>query len=130
MTPLNHPTESDTAAPGAAALERFAKPHPIDDVTLVFPAGVGSLMPLYSEVPDEFTSQRNPWVKWQRQWFYSGLKSMPTPKDGINVRAAMRHLSAIQGSYEPKHEHKEAAVAYLAAQWFKDDGSPPAASGN
>lgn len=31
---------------------------------------------------------------------------------------AFRHLAACQGSFEPKHEHKQAAVAWLASLWF------------
>lgn len=66
------------------------------------------------------------WIEFQRQWFYEGLPADTTMdlKDGIDGNAAFRHLSAIQGSFEPKHEHKEAAVAYLASLWFK---APPAA---
>jgi hypothetical protein len=38
----------------------------------------------------------------------------------VDGELAIRHLQVIQASFEPKHEHKEAAVAYLASLWFTD----------
>jgi hypothetical protein len=88
-------------------------PQEVSDALLAFPGSVG---PLMKDCPSEF---RHPyWSKWQRTWFFEGLKEYPAPKDGVDLRKAMRHLTAIQRSFEPKHEHKEAAVAFLASQWF------------
>lgn len=105
----------------------FSKPTAVDDLTLAFPAGVMGLMPAYADIPDEFKRSRGQWQDWQGQWFFRGLQSYPEPKDGIDVKQAMRHLAAIQGSYEPKHEHKEAGVAYLASLWFKSPNGAPIA---
>lgn len=85
---------------------------------LAFPAGISKLIPAYDDIPREFKTGTNPWVKFQRQWFYGGLQKMPKPKPGVDIQKAMRHLMAIQGRFEPKHEHKEAAVAFLASQWL------------
>ena len=41
----------------------------------------------------------------------SGLRERDA--DGIDAKKAMRHLATIQRSWSPKHEHKEAAVAFL-----------------
>jgi len=62
----------------------------------------------------------NPYVKFQTTWFFKGLTSedMPTAREGIDLNEAMLHLSAIQRSFEPQHEHKQAAVAYLASLWL------------
>jgi len=96
-------------------------PQEIDIATRTFPAGVAGLMPPYDEIPKEFKRNRNKWVQFQVDWFFRGLKSYKvTPKDGIDARKAMMHLGTIQGSWEPAHEHKEAAVAYLASLWFED----------
>ena len=77
-------------------------------------------MPKMDDIPDEFKRfGGTPWNRWQEQWFYRGLKEIPESKDGVDQEKAMRHLAAVQGSYEHKHEHKEAAVAYLASLWFK-----------
>ena len=78
------------------------------------------MMPTYAEIPAEFKGSSGKWVDWQQEWFYSGLKGLPVAKEGINLDAAMRHLAVIQGSWAPKHEHKQAAVAYLASLWFSE----------
>jgi hypothetical protein len=52
--------------------------------------------------------------------FFLGLKDVKLiPKEGIDPDAAWRHVSTIIGSWEPKHEHKEAAAAWLLARWFE-----------
>jgi len=81
-------------------------------------------MPPHKDIPREFNSDRNEWTLWQRKWFFEGLDVTPEPKDGIDAKKAMRHLATIQRSWMPKHEHKEAAVAFLASLWFR---SPNAA---
>jgi hypothetical protein len=101
--------------------DRWAQPAPIDDVTLAFPASVTALMPPYSELPKELPRK---WVGFQRDWFYKGLKVTGLrAKPGVDLTMALRHLGAIQRSFEPKHEHKEAAVAYLASRWLEDSST-------
>ncbi len=97
-------------------------PQDVDDVTLAFPADVRDLMPGYEDIPKEFKNfSKNKWVKFQQDWFFAGLGKVEfDPKEGIDPKKAWRHLQAIQGSCQPKHEHKEAAVAYLASLWFDD----------
>lgn len=83
------------------------------------------LLPPMDAIPEEFRRHRSSWVDWQSDWFFNGLKRYPIPKPGIDVDKAMGHLSAIQSSWEPKHEHKKAGVAYLASLWFASpDGEP------
>lgn len=98
------------------------KPAEIDKATMMFPAHVADLMPKREDIPAEF--KRHNGTKWNRfaaDWFFSGIKSTGLiAKEGINKEQALMHLSAIQRSFEPKHEHKEAAVAYLASLWFDD----------
>jgi hypothetical protein len=77
-------------------------------------------MPGMGEIPKEFKDSWNPWVKWQNQWFFDGLPEFPKAKEGIDSAAAKRHLAFIQGSWDTSHEHKEAAVAYLASLWLLD----------
>jgi hypothetical protein len=97
----------------------FEQPQKISDADAAFPAKVKHLMPKYEEIPEEFKNIYGEWGAWQAKWFYNGLERMPIPKPGIDINKAMRHLTAIQRSYEPKHEHKQAAVAYLASKWFE-----------
>ena len=42
------------------------------------------------------------------------------PKEGVDTKKALRHVKAVLGSWEPKHEHKEAGVAFLLNEWFDD----------
>lgn len=95
------------------------KPQEIPDALVAFPADVMELMPAMDDIPFEFKRYSNPWCKWQSEWFFSGLESFPKAKAGINQNTALRHLSAIQGSFQPQHEHKSAAVAYLASLWLE-----------
>ena len=106
------------------------EPQEIDDLMLVFPAGTSHLLPPVEVIPEEFdtfnfvrTATKGPdlWLRFQNTWFNEGLGSNTEliPKKGIDPEKAMRHLGAIQGSFEPKHEYKAAAVAYLASLWFE-----------
>ena len=101
----------------------FTKPYDIDVMTAIFPATVSHLMPAYEDIPDEFKDMNNHqgFLKFVDKWFFEGLKpeEVPDGKVGIERHKAIRHLAAIQRSYEPKHEHKRAAVAYLASLWFE-----------
>lgn len=107
-----------SSAPGCSG---FEFPHEIQPSHSL---NVSGLMPPHKDIPREFNSDRNEWTLWQRKWFFEGLDGTPEPKAGIDADKAMRHLATIQRSWSPKHEHKEAAVAFLASLWFR---SPNAA---
>lgn len=98
------------------------QPAEIDDATVAFPAMVGDLMPSQEDIPEEFKQFLG--TKWNQvfsDWFYFGLKGAKwQSKEGINQDKALRHIGAVMGSYEPKHEYKEAAAAYLMSLWFED----------
>lgn len=101
-------------------VNKWAQPQQVKDAMVAFPANVTRLMPTEQEIPKEFTRSGNTWVDFQQQWFFKGLRGAAfTMKPGVDQKAALRHLSTIQGSFEPRHEHKEAAVAYLASLWFE-----------
>ena len=105
--------------PAAPKRADFDKPHEVGDVDCAFPARALELMPEYSAIPAEFKNDSNPWAQWQSDWFFGGLKKMPEPKSDIDLNSAIRHLHVIQGSFASKHEHKQAAVAFLASRWFE-----------
>lgn len=94
----------------------------VTDVEMIFGARIVHLMPAQKDIPAEFKKAGA--TKWERladRWFARGLKGVELyPKDGIDLAKALRHLSTIMNSYEPQHEHKIAAVAYLMSQWFED----------
>jgi hypothetical protein len=100
----------------------FNYPTEVDDVTLAFPAQIRHLKPTWEEIPAEFKRHDGtPWNTLFNKWFYSGLDATSLQeKPGIAKGTALRHVRAIAGSYEPKHEHKEAAVAYLMSLWFEE----------
>ena len=114
------------AAASEAAEHAWDKPIEVDDVTLAFPADVmNTLMPPHDECEAALDAMPDRGEKWrdvQRTWFFNGLNTKTTfmLRDGIDGKLMMRHLGAIQGSFEPKHEHKEAAVAYLLSLWCED----------
>jgi len=94
-------------------------PVDVDDVTLAFPASiVEKYMPAMKDIPAHIDRK---WEDLISTWFFEGVSELKlTPKPGIDERKALRHIKAILGSFEPKHEHKEAAAAYLMSLWFDD----------
>lgn len=99
-------------------------PIPVTPLDRAFGKTEGILPPM-SEIPSEFKSQNNAWVKWQQQWFFEGLQRWPVPRDGVDLKTAMANLGCVQASFDPKHEHKEAGVAYLASLWFSSPNGEP-----
>ncbi len=96
-------------------------PQEVDDLLMAFPAGIMHLMPKMEDIPDEFKHGHTKWNKFFSDMFFSGLDSMEFGrKEGIDPELAWRHIQCITGSFEPKHQHKEAAVAYLLSLWFED----------
>ena len=97
------------------------KPMKVDDLDMAFGGGskLKTLMPAYSTLPEEFRRERDPYSPLVNRWFALGLpKDRLKPKEGIDANEAFRHMKTIMGSFEPKHEHKIAGVAYLMSQWF------------
>jgi len=95
----------------------------IDRVNAVFPTSVKGMMPDYKDIPEEFTDHNNrgKWGKLVTQMFFVGLKKLELkPRPGVDKDKALRHIRYILGSWEPKHEHKEAGAAFLFNEWFED----------
>ncbi len=101
-------------------MNKFDKPTKLDDIDVAFPAAIKHLMPNQEDIPDDFKRfNGNEFVKLSDEWFFEGLDSKKLiAKDGIDKNEALRHLKCIQGSFEPKHEHKSSSVAYLMSLWF------------
>lgn len=93
-------------------------PTALDDLDVAFGGKAMQILPPYNAIPDEFKRGDNPWAKWAGDWFFEGLERYPVANEGIDLHLAMRNLGAAQRSFEPKHEHKQAGVAYLASLWF------------
>jgi hypothetical protein len=96
-------------------------PQDIDDNFLNFK--VSHIMPLYKDIPAEFKDWNNQtkWNKFFNICFFVGADNIKyIPNKGIDTEKALKQIRVIMSSWEPKHEHKEAAVAYLLSLWFKD----------
>ena len=98
-------------------------PVEVDDVSIAFGGG-GDLQKMMPKVPANYPD-RQKWERFQSDWFYSGLKGTEglIPREGVDKNKAVRHLKTIQGSFEPSHEDKVAAVAYLASLWFMPEST-------
>lgn len=98
--------------------------HPVDvtDVELAFGGkSMEKLLPKWSDIPEEFKNRTTKWNKLFRLIFFKGeAPGTIASVEGIDPHKAGRHLRAIMKSWEPKHEHKEAGVAYLMSLWFAD----------
>ena len=95
-------------------------PQPVTDLDMAFGGNIDKLLPSYNTLPKDFIRGYSPWCQVVSQWFYKGLDAKSLmPKDDIDKTAAFRHLKAVMGSWEPKHEHKIAGVAYLMSLWFE-----------
>ena len=99
----------------------WSQPHDLDELERVFGANALDFMPTREEIPEDFWRRRTEWNRIQSAWFFNGLPDTVefVPKSGVDTKTALRHLGAVQGSWAPKHEHKEAAVAWLMSLWFK-----------
>jgi len=97
----------------------YDQPTPVSDLQMAFPGSLGDLLPPEQQIPSEFWDGQTPWNQLTSRWFFHGLKGTFVPKPGIDLELALRHIKTILGSFEPQHEHKEAAVAYLMSLWFE-----------
>lgn len=86
-------------------------------------------MPKYDTLPADFKRHNgNAYCNAISHWFFSGGKFEHNvltidgtdfhPKAGVDARKALRAIKAVLGSFEPKHEHKEAACAFMLSEWF------------
>lgn len=98
----------------------FEKPQEVSDVELASLTKTDKYLPPYQDIPEEFNLSHNAWNEIVSIWFFMGLDpSILTAKPGINKQKALRHLTCCMRSWEPKHEHKIAGVAYLMSLWFE-----------
>ena len=91
----------------------------IQDVDIAF--GTTKALPKFKDIPREFTRDGNKWKDAASSLFFKGgRKSQFKVKDGVDADKAFRAIQAHLASWEPKHEHKEAGVAYMLSEWFDD----------
>jgi hypothetical protein len=87
-------------------------------------------MPRYDTLPAEFKRHNgNAYCEAVSKWFFSGAKGLPNgieidgvkfvAKPGVEAGRALAAIKAVLTSFEPKHEHKEAACAFMLSEWFE-----------
>ena len=98
---------------------------PVPDTKTVDVAfGNISWLPKWNDIPEEFKDRncRTPENDLVSTWFFKGLTENDVerlrPRDGVDKEKALAACSACLCSWAPKHEHKEAGVAYLIREWF------------
>lgn len=86
-------------------------------------------MPKYDTLPADFKRHNgNEYCKAVSAWFFRGAQAAPhgieidgvvfKAKPGVSAGKALAAIKAVLGSFEPKHEHKEAACAFMLSEWF------------
>ena len=91
----------------------------VTDVDVAFPARPP--LPAWDDIPKDFWRHGNEWAEIVSRMFFEGGSLADfgiTPKAGVDLKAAMRAIRVCLGSFEPKHEHKTAGVAYMLSEWF------------
>ena len=98
----------------------------VDDLTLAFPSRiVGTLLPLWDDISDKYKDERHPLQEIASRWFFEGAHEYVfTPREGVDANKALRMIAACMGSYEPKHQHKMAGIAYMLDEFFENVGVP------
>ncbi len=105
----------------------LAIPEKIDRLDIMF--GNIKHMPRYDDIPTEFKRfHGNPYVDAVSIWFFKGAKGAKngieidgkvfTAKPGVDPKRALAAIKSVLCSFEPKHEHKGAACAFMLSEWF------------
>lgn len=101
-------------------------PRPVEDVMLAFPARViGSYLPPLDVIPDDFRERRGDAVQWHRVadllFADQPITDAPPFVTSHDPDLITRHATVCLRSFEPKHEHKIAGVAWLLSLWFDQE---------
>lgn len=91
------------------------------------PKDISTILPKWEEIPEDFKSnngfgrgEAKKYIKWVDDWFFRGVKIINiVMKNGMNQKVAFRHLGSIMRSFDLKHEHKTAGVAWLMSLWIE-----------
>lgn len=131
--PAARATAPATAANiAAAASDRSRLPIPdVTDAMIAF--GHIEFMPKRADIPEEFRRGNGAFVDAVSHWFFGGAKREGdklivgnksfVAKPGVDATKALRAIRCVLGSFQPKHEDKEAACAYMLSEWFELRGA-------
>lgn len=99
----------------------YDQPMEVSDTQMTFPATLGELLPKWNDIPKRFQGNNDMYCQFADAWFFGGWpgkKFLVYPKGDVDPQKAIRHLYTLLRSYEPKQEHKIAAVGWLASRWL------------
>jgi hypothetical protein len=103
-------------------------PPKFSDADVVLFGARLSEFPPFDDLPEEFRRRRHRCCEIAQNLFFNGGKLSDHGlklKPGLKSEDVYRALSAWLSSFEPKHEHKIAAVGYAISEWFDEaDGRP------
>lgn len=99
------------------------EPKEVSDPMLAFPANVcKEHLPAMSQIPEPFKENfGHPTVILVESLAYGKFRGAQVsfkPREGLEGEPVWRHILACLRSFEPKHEHKIAGVAYLIDEWI------------
>lgn len=80
-------------------------------------------LPPYDVIPDRFRNRSDPYVKFVAEWFFQGrtqedMRRLKT-RASVERGKALAAIKCVLGSFEPRHEHKEAGCAFMLHEWFE-----------
>lgn len=86
-----------------------------------FGGDMNRLLPKREDIPKEYWNMNSGKQDVFLRWFYRGLPKVTefVPREDVDPNDALKHIRAIMTSWEPKHEHKNAACSYLLDLWFE-----------
>ena len=98
-------------------------PIKLEQFEMAFGGRAMDILTAMMDIPEEFHDVSNKWHHLASTWFFRGLKARPAVKPGIDANDALANIQTALRSFEPKHEHKMAGVAYLMSMWLEDASS-------
>lgn len=116
-------TENHPMTPSPELVQQWRTPRPVSDVVLAFPASViDCYIPTWEELPMPFQEFTSGYEELASYACFHPVELRPEVLiEGIDADSATRQLSAVARSFEPKHEHKQAAIAFLLSLWLKPE---------
>lgn len=102
----------------------------VDDVTFAFPAKLKGILPEAKDIPERFWQSNNLYHNAAQVLFGFGGEAfnerfiMESKLSREDFDKAIRAIHTCLSSFEPKHEHKIAGVAYMMSEWFDIKQNP------
>lgn len=100
------------------ATNKWARPQQLTQIPLKV---IGTLLPEWNEIPEDFKRERGEAVRWINiinDWFFSGAQNIQIIcKPGISQKLIMAHLRVVLQDWDPSHEHKTSGAAWLLSLW-------------